>query len=125
AGVARPWRVAPVADGVDGVRAEVAGARPDADRAADAVRVLPAIFGADRPTHWLVAFVTPAEGRGRTGFMGNFAELTASGGKVDMTRFGRAAEPEAGGAPGPAPGNTRRAADPGPRGPVAPPRPRD
>src|SRR5262249_57926355 len=123
AGVARPWRVAPVADGVDGVRAEVAGARPDADRAADAVRVLPAIFGADRPTHWLVAFVTPAEGRGRTGFMGNFAELTASGGKVDMTRFGRAAELEAGGTPGPARQITGPTDSPGRLGKVQPPAP--
>jgi hypothetical protein len=41
------------------------------------------------------------EARGRTGFMGNFAELTATDGLVDMTRFGRSGELEGGGTPGP------------------------
>jgi hypothetical protein len=82
------------------VQAELADARPDAALAADAVRLVPAIFGGDGPCHWLVAFVTPVEARGRTGFMGNFAELTAVDGQVDMTRFGRSSELEAGGTPG-------------------------
>jgi hypothetical protein len=98
---ATPWLARPVAQRLDRVRAELDDARPDADLAADAIEVIPAIFGRDAPSRWLVAFVTPVEARGRTGFMGNFAELTASDGQVDMTRFGRAGELEAGGTPGP------------------------
>jgi hypothetical protein len=95
-----PWLVPPVADRLDRVQAELVDARPDVDLAADATRLVPAMFGGDRPTRWFVAFVTPVEARGRTGFMGNFAELTATDGRVEMTRFGRASELEAGGTPG-------------------------
>jgi uncharacterized protein DUF4012 len=94
------WLVPPVADRLDRVQAELAEARPDVDLAADATRLVPAMFGGDEPTRWLVAFVTPVEARGRTGFMGNFAELTAVEGDVEMTRFGRASELESGGIPG-------------------------
>jgi Protein of unknown function (DUF4012) len=93
------WLVPPVADRLDDVRAELATARPDVDLAADATRLVPAMFGGERPTRWFVAFVTPVEARGRTGFLGNYAELTATGGDVEMTRFGRASELESGGTP--------------------------
>jgi hypothetical protein len=101
AGEDTAWLVAPVADRLEEVRAELATARPDVELAADATRLLPAMFGGERPTRWFVAFVTPVEARGRTGFLGNFAELTATDGKVEMTRFGRASELESGGTPGP------------------------
>ena len=95
-----PWLVTPVADRLDRVRTELADARPDVDLAADAVEVIPAMFGGDgEPSRWFVAFVTPVEARGRTGFLGNFAELTVTDGQVEMTRFGRASELEAGGTP--------------------------
>lgn len=96
------WLLPPVAERLDRIRADVASARPDVDLAADATRVVPAIFGGDGDRRWLVAFVTPVEARGRTGFFGNFAELTAVDGDVEMTRFGRASELEDGGTPGPA-----------------------
>jgi hypothetical protein len=98
--VESPWLLPPVAARLDRVQAELADARPDVDLAADATRLVPAMFGGDEPTRWLVAFVTPVEARGRTGFMGNFAELTAVDGDVEMTRFGRASELESGGTPG-------------------------
>jgi hypothetical protein len=41
------------------------------------VRVVPAIFGGEEESRWLVAFTTPVEARGRSGFVGNYAELTA------------------------------------------------
>lgn len=97
---ATPWLVTPLADALDDVTTTLDDVGPDLERAALAVDVVPEMFGADGPTRWLVAFVTPVEARGRTGFMGNFAELTAGGGRVDMTRFGRAGELEAGGTPG-------------------------
>lgn len=100
AGADDAWLVSPVADELDRVLAEVVAARPDVDLAADATRVIPAIFGGDGTSRWLVAFVTPVEARGRTGLVGNFAELTGTDGVVEMTRFGRASELEAGGTPG-------------------------
>jgi hypothetical protein len=96
-----PWLARPVAERVDRVRGEVADAQPDARIAADAVRAVPAIFGGEGETHWLVVFVTPVEARGRSGFPGNFAELVAVDGDVEMTRFGRIRELESGGTPGP------------------------
>jgi hypothetical protein len=96
-----PWLAPPVADRVDRVRSEVADAQPDARIAADTVRAAPAIFGDEGETRWFVAFVTPAEARGRSGFPGNFAELVAVDGDVEMTRFGRIGELESGGTPGP------------------------
>ena len=93
------WLAAPVAHRVDRLQREVADAQPDARLAADAVQVVPAIFGGDGETRWLVAFTTPVEARGRTGFMGNYAELTAIDGDVEMPRFGRTLELELGGTP--------------------------
>jgi len=98
---AGPWLLPPVAERLDRVRDEVAAARPDVRLAADATEVVPAMFGGDGEARWLVAFVTPVEARGGTGLVGNFAELMAVDGEVDMTRFGRAAELEQGGTPGP------------------------
>jgi hypothetical protein len=94
------WLLAPVAEQLERVQNEIDSARPEVDLAADATRLLPTMFGGDGTNRWFVAFVTPVEARGRTGFMGNFAELTAVDGTVDMTRFGRASELETGGTPG-------------------------
>ena len=44
-----------------------------------------------------MAFTTPAEARGLGGFMGNYAELTATDGQLGLTDFGRTAELNAGG----------------------------
>jgi hypothetical protein len=97
-----PWLIPPLADRLERVGQEIAAAEPDVELAALATRVLPAMFGGDGESRWFVAFVTPVEARGRTGFMGNYAELTATDGRVEMVRFGRAGELEAGGLPGPA-----------------------
>jgi hypothetical protein len=56
-----------------------------------AVRTLPEVFGAGGQRRYLALFVTPVEGRA-SGFPGNFAELTLTDGKVEMTRFGRVLE---------------------------------
>jgi uncharacterized protein DUF4012 len=94
------WLIPPVADRLDTVEGELAAAAPDVELAATASRLVPAMFGGQGASRWFVAFVTPAEARGRTGLLGNFAELTAVDGQVDMTHFGRARELEAGGTPG-------------------------
>jgi hypothetical protein len=97
------WLLAPVADRLDRVQREIADARPDARLAADAVEVIPGIFGADGDARWLVVFTTPAEARGRSGLPGNYAELVAVDGAVDMPVFGRISDLEGNGPLGASP----------------------
>jgi hypothetical protein len=89
-----PWLASPLSDRMARLDREITDARPDAELAADAVRLLPAMLGGDRPTRWFVAFVTPSEARGRTGLIGNYAELVVSDGHMEMTHFGRARDLE-------------------------------
>ena len=60
----------------------------------------PALFGGDEPSRWFVAFVTPVEARGRTGFLGQLrgADRDGRAGRDDAVRT--ASELEAGGTPG-------------------------
>ncbi|MGH9246017.1 MAG: DUF4012 domain-containing protein [Acidimicrobiales bacterium] len=90
--VESPWLLAPISGRLDRARAEVQDAIPDAELAADAVAALPRILGGDEPRRYFVAFVTPTEARGRTGYMGNFAELEVLDGRFSMTRFGHTIE---------------------------------
>jgi hypothetical protein len=62
------------------------------DTARSAVALAPGLLGADGPRTYLVLFTTPAEGRGITGFPGNFAELQVDDGAISMPRFGRVRE---------------------------------
>lgn len=87
--VRSPWLV-------DLVQDALADADRELTRSLDAVAnlrsvlgILPAALGTGEPRRYFVAFVTPAEARGLGGFMGNYAELTATDGTVEMTRFGR------------------------------------
>lgn len=94
-----PWLAAPLADRLDEATTRVDEMRGDAGMALDTARHLPSMLGADQPRRWFVAFVTPVEARGRSGFMGNYAELVADNGDVEMTNFGRAQDLTEGGDP--------------------------
>lgn len=94
-----PWLVPPLRSRVQGLRTMVRLGHNEARLAADAVDVLPAILGGDGPRRYFVAIGTPVEARGRTGFLGNFAELTAVDGDIEMPRFGRNADLRDGGLP--------------------------
>ncbi len=96
-----PWLLAPVTTRIDRLDQQVASAVPDADAAHNAVSVAPTLLGADGPKRYLVLFTTPVEARGRFGFPGNFAEIVLDDGKLSMPRFGRVAELEQDGVPGP------------------------
>ncbi|CAN5528357.1 hypothetical protein BH20ACT2_BH20ACT2_15360 [soil metagenome] len=87
-----PWLIAPVDRRLARIADEIAGARPQAQLALDAVQLAPDLLGGDGPRRYLVLFTTPVEARGRFGFPGNFAELTLDDGRLDMTRFGRSTE---------------------------------
>jgi hypothetical protein len=81
---------------VPAVRARITSLGTQVDLAAastaDARRILdhvPPMLGADRPRRYLLVLPTPAEARGSGGVIGNFGEITAVGGKLELVRFGR------------------------------------
>lgn len=84
--------VPPVADRIDQLMAELDDAIPSAELALDGVQVAPSLLGGDGPRSYLVLFTTPVEARARTGFPGNFAEVTFAEGRFEMTEFGRISE---------------------------------
>ncbi len=87
-----PWLVPPLRERFDDFSAELADAAADAAVAVRAVEVAPALFGGDGDRRYVVLFTTPAELRGLGGLIGNFGELTAVGGDVQLTRSGRIVE---------------------------------
>jgi hypothetical protein len=84
-----PWLVSPIGSRLEDLDAELAARAPDVTAAVDAVRLAPDLLGADGTRRYFVAFTTPAEARGLGGFMGNWAVLTASGGRIRLAEFGR------------------------------------
>lgn len=90
--VRSPWLAGPLAERVDQVNDELATVLPDVQLAALAAQEAPALLGADGPRRYLVLFTQPAESRGLGGFVGNWAELTAVDGRVEMSRSGRTSE---------------------------------
>ena len=95
ADVDRGWLVAPLTDQIDELDDELERAGSDATTAAEVLRVAPDLLGANGPRRYFVAFVTPAEQRGGGGFIGQFAELTATDGRVRLTRSGSTTELQA------------------------------
>jgi hypothetical protein len=83
------WLLPPLHDKYRELVDEVDEAATETATAIDAVTVVPAMLGADGPRRYFVAFTTPAELRGSGGFMGNWAELTADRGQLELTRTGR------------------------------------
>ncbi len=88
--VRSPWLVGPVRTALDTFSADIAQTSPQAQIAQQAVAVAPAMLGAGGKTrHYFIAFTTESESRGLNGFMGNWAELTASNGKLSISHQGR------------------------------------
>jgi hypothetical protein len=71
---------------------QIEDAQRTTDLATDLLEVTPGLFGSGGQRRFLVIFYTPAELRGAGGFIGNFAELTATDGDVVLTRSGRISE---------------------------------
>lgn len=93
------WLVEPVQSRMDKLADELDTNLPDLEAAVEALRVASPIMGSEGDRRYLVLITTPAEARGRTGFPGNYAELTFRDGQLDMPRFGRIRELEEGGNP--------------------------
>ncbi len=86
------WLVSPLQRALRGLRAEVERSHEAAANLQALVAELPDMLGASGPRKYFVGFITPAEARGLGGFMGNYAEITADNGTVEMTAFGRVAD---------------------------------
>lgn len=82
----------PVRERLSELERRISDVAPEAVLAADVVDVAPALLGAEGLRRYLVIFVQPAEARAGGGFIGNWAELTATDGKLEMTRHGRITE---------------------------------
>lgn len=54
-----------------------------------AVRNAPTMLGADGPRVYFLTFTTPSEAHGLGGYMGNWAEVTITDGRLEVTAFGR------------------------------------
>jgi hypothetical protein len=87
--VRSPWLAGIAADGLDDLSRDVNKQLRSVATISDIAYTVPAMLGADETRTYLVAFTTPAEARGLGGFMGNWALLSADGGQITMTDFGR------------------------------------
>ncbi len=84
------WLVPAAAERLDALASDLAEQR---QRSVDALAVAtaaPGLLGGDGPRTYFIGFTTPAEARGLGGFMGNWAEITITDGRIEMTAFGRA-----------------------------------
>jgi Protein of unknown function (DUF4012) len=76
--------ITPIEDAIDKVHDHIDRAARDSRTAAISSRILPSMLGGDGPRRYLLAMQNNAEARATGGFIGNYAELTAVNGKVDM-----------------------------------------
>lgn len=93
-----PWLLAPIQTRVARLADDIDANEQQLDNAVTAAQLAPQMLGQDSPRRYLFIFTTPAEARGLGGFMGNFAEVTATDGQLAVTRFGRTTELNTGGA---------------------------
>jgi hypothetical protein len=82
----------PLLDRFDAELARVARLEGTTQRLNRALPLLPAMLGRDGPRRYFLAVQTPAEARAGGGFIGNFGEIIADGGRLSLTRFGRISE---------------------------------
>lgn len=87
-----PWLVGLLADRIDEFGARVQELRAETDLAHLAITKAPAILGAGTPRRYLVLLGNPAEARDLGGHLGNWAELTATDGKLDLVHVGQPLE---------------------------------
>jgi Protein of unknown function (DUF4012) len=83
------WLVEPLRRRLNDVGQDV---RKELVRGQDALQtlaVLPAMLGVDEPRVYFIAFPTPVESRGLSGTIGNWAEITITDGRIEMSDFGR------------------------------------
>jgi len=89
--------VPPLRRAVDDLNSRVKREAGPARLAAKSTQLLPAITGAQGARRYFLAFQNNAELRGTGGFIGNWGELVAEGGRLRLARFGRLEELNAAG----------------------------
>ena len=82
------WLVPQLESRLDEVQDRLGTVRSNADNAAIAVEGLPLLLGADGPRRYLFLFGNPAESRDMGGHIGNWAEVTADGGHIELVEVG-------------------------------------
>ncbi|MEM9036993.1 MAG: DUF4012 domain-containing protein [Actinomycetota bacterium] len=84
-----PWLVAPAADRLDEARDELTSGLDTIRDAQSFLTLAPELLGRDGAQRYLVLFGTTAETRGGGGFVGNYAVVTADGGRLSVAEIGR------------------------------------
>lgn len=87
-GAASGWLLPPVASRLARFTTAVGEARADAETAAEAIAVVPGLFGGEKPRRYFVAFTNPAETRSLGGFTGAYAEVVIDDGRMKLVRHG-------------------------------------
>lgn len=87
-GLDSPWTVAPLADRLELLADEVDQVQSQTELAALGVRDGPAMLGAEGPRRYLVLLGNPAELRDMGGHVGNWAEVVATDGKLELVEVG-------------------------------------
>jgi hypothetical protein len=85
-----PWLVNRATYELDDFRESVDEHMPSIEEALQAIRMAPAMLGAEEPRTYLLLFTTPSESRGLGGFVGSYAELQLDDGELSLGGFGRA-----------------------------------
>lgn len=87
-----PWLMTPFRDRLHTAQRLAADVAREAATTGAVARTGPAMLGAEGPRRYLVGFTSPAELRGQSGLMGNWAEITVDRGALELTDQGRTAE---------------------------------
>lgn len=83
------WIARPAASRIDDVRAELARLDDPIGDVQAVTSILPAMLGSEEERRYLVMFMTPAELRAGGGLAGNWAELSALDGRLQVIDAGR------------------------------------
>ena len=89
AGVDRQYLLPALRDELARFDARLEQSSAEAESAAEAAAVVPAIMGGDGPRRYFLAIQNNAELRATGGFLGNYGELLADGGSLRLDRIGR------------------------------------
>jgi UDP-N-acetylmuramyl pentapeptide phosphotransferase/UDP-N-acetylglucosamine-1-phosphate transferase len=79
-----PYLAAPVREALDKVHTQLVRANREAQHAAVAAALAPAIFGGEGPRTYLLVVQNNAESRATGGFIGSYGLITAQDGKLDV-----------------------------------------
>ena len=86
------WLISPAADRIQRYSRRADQVAQQAEATSAAATIGPGMLGSDGARRYLMAFTSPAEARGLTGLMGNWAVITIDEGRIQRTAFGRTAE---------------------------------